>query len=80
MANTDTTGKDAYGNSAAAAVGTVIEAKGMTITSAGGNAQVLKDAAYNAAYATSITTGTPGDAEPLQLRVMPRWSAGRNGS
>ncbi len=62
MANTDTTGKDAYGNSAAAAVGTVIEAKGMTITSAGGNAQVLKDAAYNAAYATSITTGTPGDA------------------
>lgn len=36
----------------------------MTITSAGGNAQVLKDAAYNAAYATSITTttGTPGDA------------------
>ncbi|WP_455560642.1 flagellin, partial [Escherichia sp.] len=62
MANSDTTGKDAYGNSAAAAVGTVIEAKGMTITSAGGNAQVLKDAAYNAAYATSITTGTPGDA------------------
>ncbi|WP_240115733.1 FliC/FljB family flagellin [Escherichia coli] len=62
MANTDTTGKDAYGNSAAAAVGTVIEAKGMTITSAGGNAQVLKDAAYNAAYATSITTGTPGNA------------------
>ena len=62
MANTDTTGKDAYGNSAAAAVGTVIEAKGMTITSAGGNAQVLKDAGYNAAYATSITTGTPGDA------------------
>ena len=62
MANTDTTGKDAYGNSAAVAVGTVIEAKGMTITSTGGNAQVAKDAAFNAAYATSITTGTPGDA------------------
>ncbi|WP_285128049.1 FliC/FljB family flagellin [Leclercia adecarboxylata] len=62
MANTDTTGKDAYGNSDAKAVAVKVEAKGMTIDSVGGNAQTFKDAAYNAAYATSITTGTPGDA------------------
>ena len=67
MANTDTTGKDAYGNSAAAAVGTVIEAKGMTITSAGGNAQVLKDAACNAAVgalgATAVDNTTADVAD-----------------
>ncbi|BBV40452.1 FliC/FljB family flagellin [Citrobacter portucalensis] len=60
MANTDTTGKDAYGNSDAKAVATTIEAKGMTLSSAGGNAQTFKDAAYNAAYAADITGG--GDA------------------
>ncbi len=60
MANTDTTGKDAYGNSKAKAVVTTIEAKGMTLSSDGGNAQTFKDAAYNAAYAANITGG--GDA------------------
>lgn len=62
MANTDTTGKDAYGNSAAKAVGTIIEAKGMTITSTGGSAQVAKDTAYNAAYATAITANASDTA------------------
>ncbi|KAA0549595.1 FliC/FljB family flagellin [Citrobacter braakii] len=60
MANTDTTGKDAYGNSDAKAVATTIEAKGMTLSSVGGNAKTFKDAAYNAAYAANITGG--GDA------------------
>ncbi|RKQ38284.1 FliC/FljB family flagellin [Enterobacter sp. R1(2018)] len=60
MANTDTSGKDAYGNTAAAAVATKIEAKGVTINSAGGSAQVATDAAYNTAYDAAITA-TPGD-------------------
>lgn len=42
MANTDTTGKDAYGNSKAKAVVTTIEAKGMTLSSDGGMLRHLK--------------------------------------
>ncbi|WP_312978787.1 FliC/FljB family flagellin [Atlantibacter sp.] len=57
MANADTTAKDAYGNSAAVAVGAVIEAKGMTITSAGNTTKADKDAAYNTAYAANIGIG-----------------------
>ncbi len=60
--NVDSTGKDAYGNVASVAVTSSIEAKGMTITTAGGITKVAKDAAYNAAYATSYVTTTPGDA------------------
>lgn len=62
MNNVDSTGKDAYGNTASVAVGATIEAKGMTLTTAGGTNQAAKDAAYNAAYATSYVTTTPGDA------------------
>ncbi|MFI3036128.1 FliC/FljB family flagellin [Atlantibacter hermannii] len=61
--NVDTTGKDAYGNTASVAVTSTIEAKGMTITTAGGVTQAAKDAAFNTAYATDITGGgTAGSA------------------
>lgn len=53
--NVDTTGKDAYGNTASVAVTSTIEAKGMTITTAGGVTKAAKDAAYNTAYDTYIT-------------------------
>ena len=52
--NVDTTAKDANGNRDSVAVTATIEAKGMTITTAGGVTQVAKDDAYNAAYATWI--------------------------
>ncbi|MBL7634201.1 FliC/FljB family flagellin [Atlantibacter hermannii] len=54
MNNVDSTGKDAYGNTASVAVAATIEAKGMTLTTAGGTNQADKDAAYNADYATYI--------------------------
>ena len=58
MANTDTTGVDATsGHSAATAVKTIIKVKDMTITSAGGNAQVATDKAYNDEYAARIAAG-----------------------
>lgn len=58
MANTDTTGVDATsGHSAATAVKTIIKVKDMTITSAGGNAQVATDKAYNDKYAARIVAG-----------------------
>ncbi|WP_312773149.1 FliC/FljB family flagellin [Atlantibacter hermannii] len=59
--NVDTTGKDAYGNSAAVAVGATIEAKnGMIITTTGDTTKANKDAAYNSAYAAHLGTN-PGD-------------------
>ncbi|WP_313487388.1 FliC/FljB family flagellin [Atlantibacter hermannii] len=48
--NVDTTAKDANGNRDSVAVTATIEAKGMTITTAGGVTQAAKDDAYNAAY------------------------------
>ena len=60
VSNVDTTATDANGNRASTAVAVTIEAKGMTINSAGGTTQATKDAAYNAAYNTAITA-TPGD-------------------
>ncbi len=56
MANTDTTGVDpTSGHSAATAVATTIVAKGMTITTAGGSAQVANDTAYNTDYDAYLT-------------------------
>jgi len=60
VSNVDTTATDANGNRASTAVAVKIEAKDMTIDSAGGTTQAAKDAAYNAAYNTAITA-TPGD-------------------
>ncbi|WP_165430919.1 FliC/FljB family flagellin [Atlantibacter hermannii] len=53
--NVDSTAKDQYGNTASVAVTSTIEAKGMTITTAGGVTKAAKDAAYNTAYDTYIT-------------------------
>ena len=53
VANTDTTGKDAYGNQVSTAVATTIEAKGATITSAGGNANTVSQNAYSTDYDTA---------------------------
>ncbi len=64
MANTDTTGKDAYGNFwRQQLLGQIIRSKRNDhhFCWCWVMLQVLKDAAYNAdTYATSITTGTPG--------------------
>ena len=60
MANTDTTGKDAYGNAIGTAVAATIEVGTTKITSTGGNAQMHKDNAYSAAYTADIGGG--GDA------------------
>ncbi|MEX5413178.1 FliC/FljB family flagellin [Atlantibacter hermannii] len=56
VANTDTTGKDAYGNQVSTAVATTIEAKGATITSAGGNADTISQAEFSAGYAATYNT------------------------
>ena len=56
VANTDSTGKDAHGNTVSTAVATTIEAKGMTIKSAGGNANTVSQATFSTAYATSYDT------------------------
>ncbi|WP_313759320.1 FliC/FljB family flagellin [Atlantibacter hermannii] len=53
--NVDSTAKDQYGNTASVAVTSTIEAKGMTITTAGGVTKAAKDTAYNTAYDTYIT-------------------------
>ncbi|WP_313081571.1 FliC/FljB family flagellin [Atlantibacter sp.] len=56
VANTDSTGKDAHGNTVSTAVATTIEAKGMTINTAGGNANTVSQAAFSTAYATDYDT------------------------
>ena len=57
IANSDTTRLDDGGHAGSYAVATKIEAGGMTIKSAGGDAQSFKTAAYNTAYA-----GNPANA------------------
>ncbi|TKU01944.1 flagellin FliC, partial [Citrobacter sp. wls830] len=53
IANTDTTGLDAYGNPTASAVNTTIKVGDTTITSVGGSAEMHKANAYSAAYKTA---------------------------
>ncbi|HCL5588503.1 TPA: flagellin FliC [Citrobacter freundii] len=53
IANTDTTGLDAYGNLTASAVKTTIKVGDTTITSVGGSAEMHKANAYSAAYKTA---------------------------
>lgn len=53
IANTDTTGVDAYGNPTASAVNTTIKVGDTTITSVGGSAEMHKANAYSAAYKTA---------------------------
>jgi len=53
IANTDTSGKDAYGNTVATAVSATIEVNGTKITSAGGSAEMHKAVAYAADYKTA---------------------------
>ncbi|MBJ9533870.1 flagellin N-terminal helical domain-containing protein [Citrobacter freundii] len=53
IANTDTTGLDAYGNPIASAVNTTIKVGDTTITSVGGSAEMHKANAYSAAYKTA---------------------------
>ncbi|MDU1173628.1 MAG: flagellin [Citrobacter freundii] len=53
IANTDTTGLDAYGNPTASAVNTTIKVGDTTITSVGGSAEMRKANAYSAAYKTA---------------------------
>ena len=53
IANTDTTGSDAYGNPTASAVKTTIKVGDTTITSVGGSAEMHKANAYSAAYKTA---------------------------
>ena len=56
IANTDTTTKDANGFAKYTAVATTIEAEGMTITSAGGNAEALKTKAFSDTYTAEFAT------------------------
>ncbi|WP_445439332.1 flagellin N-terminal helical domain-containing protein [Citrobacter portucalensis] len=56
IANTDTTGLDAYGNPTASAVKTTIKVGDTTITSVGGSAEMYKANAYSAAYSAAYKT------------------------
>ncbi|CAM7358090.1 flagellin N-terminal helical domain-containing protein [Citrobacter portucalensis] len=56
IANTDTTGSDAYGNPTASAVKTTIKVGDTTITSVGGSAEMHKANAYSAAYSAAYKT------------------------